>query len=357
MMYKVLLIAMASSIVYFSSTAAAQANPKVGVISGMSGAAAKWNRFQNMGVELAKEELGAEGYPIDLIYEDSATEAPKAIAAFNKLVQFNKVDAILADDFGFVIAPLLPLLERSKTFLVALSLPHDRYCKQGRGYFYSGTSQFTKTKAAFEKFYELNPSVKKVALVIYDDPEWGNTYRDIWKAIAAERSVEVVDEFLSAEFTPDFKSALTKILAKKPDAVFVAHEPQSFLKALRQLNYQGLVVSANNVFEVLADTETLPALLEGVYVVDPKISSEFRDKFRARFKQYPILEAYAGYEGLRSIAAALKANPEKPQVGMREVTYPGVAGQIDYSVESCAGNHSSWALYRFRDGVPVYVSE
>ena len=42
----------------------AQADPiklRVGVISGLTGAAAKWCTFQNMGMQLAQEELQHEG--------------------------------------------------------------------------------------------------------------------------------------------------------------------------------------------------------------------------------------------------------------------------------------------------------
>lgn len=350
MIYRYIFILFALAVIMPVASLRADSKLKIGVISGLSGAAAKWNRYQNMGIQLAQEELEKAGYPVEVVYEDSATKGPKVISAYNKLFDFDKVDAVIANDFGYVVAPLLPLVKKQKRFLVALSLPHERYCNEAPGYFFSATSQFSKTPAAFDKFFELNPRVKRIALFVFDDPEWGNSYMKIWKSNARSRGIEVVDTFLSADLTPDFKTPLAKALPKKPDAIFLAHEPESFLKAARQLGYKGHIVSANHIFEMMADSLLPRKELEGVYVVDPKILPEFRAKFLKRFGRKPILEAYAGYEGLRAVSKAFKFNPQKPQEGMRSVAYQGVAGQIDFTGDSCAGNLSRWGLFRFEGG-------
>lgn len=171
-------------------------------------------------------------------------------------------------------APLLPIVNREKQFLLALSLSQERYCNQARGYFYSGSSQFHKTKAAFDSFFIKNPQVKRVAFIVFDDPEWGNSYREIWEEIALARKVEVIDTL-------------------------------------------------------------------------------FKEKFQRRFNRYPILEAYSGYEAMRSVVFALKRQRKAPHEAMRDVVYQGVAGPIDYSGTSCAGNQSDWGLFQIRGGIPI----
>lgn len=323
-------------------------SPKIGVLSGLSGAAAKWNRYQNMGITLAQEELRTQGFPITLVFEDSKTEAPRAISAFNKLLDFDKVDAILANDFGFVIAPLLPLVQQKKVFMLAISLPHERYCNQARGYLFSGSSQFVLSRDAFDTFYAVHPNIKRIGIIAFDDPEWGNTYRSIWRELAGKHGATIVDEFVTGELTPDFKTALARMLPKEPEAIFIAHEPESFFKAARQLRYSGHVITANNVFEMLADGSNARPELDGVYVVDPVISSEFSQKFKKRFGLDPILEAYSGYEALHALAKAFQADPKNAAQGMRSVAYEGVAGPIDYTGQSCAGNQARWGLFQFQ---------
>lgn len=325
---------------------------KIGVISGLGGIAAKWNRFQNMGIELAQEELKAAGEQVELIFEDSATQGARAISAYNKLFDFDKVDAVIIDDFGFVAQPLLPLVKRSGNFLYAVSLPHDRYCAEGGPTFFSGTSQFSFSRPAFEQYFKQHPHIKRIALTIFDDPEWGNTYKAIWEELAKTYGVEIVDVFITDEFGPDFAPPIARFIQRKADAIFVAHEPERFFKAVRQLKFKGDIVYANCVLEMLADKETRPEI-EGVYTVDPQISEEFRERFLARFKRPPILEAYAGYEAVRATFAAFKNNRQHPEQGMKQVNYVGVAGVMDFTAKSCAGNQAQWALYRFQNGKQV----
>ena len=149
---------------------------RVGVISGLTGAAAPWGAFQNKGMILAQEELKSEGVSIELIFEDSQTSGPKAITAYNKLIQLDKVDAVIADDFGLVVAPLLPLVERRTSPLVATSLPQQRYCDVAPKQFFSMSSQIIYSRAAYDRFFELHPEIKRIGVVAFDDPEWGNAY-------------------------------------------------------------------------------------------------------------------------------------------------------------------------------------
>jgi ABC-type branched-subunit amino acid transport system substrate-binding protein len=323
---------------------------KVGILSGLSGAAAKWNRFQNMGIELAKEEINSTGeVKIEIVYQDSQTNATRAITAFDKLVELDKVSLVIANDFGFVVAPLIAKSDNKKLPLIAISLPHSRYCDQSSGYLFSISSQFSRTRESFDHFFDLNPTAKSLALVAFDDPEWGHTYLKVWREIAERIGLQIVDTFLSAELVPDFRSALTKMFAKKPDVLFVAHEPESFTKTAIQLGYKGKIVFANNVLEMLADAPSGRGELDGIYTVDPKISPEFREKFRARFHVEPILEAYAGYEAMQTAYKGWQSNRSDIARGIRTVKYQGVAGQIDFTGTSCVGNFAQWGLYRFEN--------
>jgi len=310
---------------FFTVTAFAETAPdktkhlKIGVLSGLSGAAAKWNRFQNMGITLAKEDLRSKGWEIDLVFEDSKSLGAQAVAAFDKLIDLDRVDAIIADDFGFIVAPLVPRLGQRKKLLVAISLPHDRYCSESSGYFFSLSSQFTHSRKAFERFFEVQPNVKRIALIAFDDPEWGGPHLELWQELAKQRGIEVVDIFKSGDLLPDYRSALTRSLSKRPDAIFIAHEPETFFKAKAQLRYAGFVVSANNILEMLADSPAPRTELEGVYVADIGITPDFRSRFVARFGVEPILEAYAGYESLLAVTKAYENNPTEPQLGMKKI--------------------------------------
>lgn len=326
---------------------------RIGVISGLTGAAAKWCTFQNMGMQLAQEELQQEGFSIELIIEDSQTVASKAIGVFHKLTELDRVDAIIANDFGFIIMPLLPLAEKQKRTLVSLWLPFEAYCKKAPNSFFSAASQHPRSRPAFERFFELHPEIHKVGLVVFDDPEWGKTYLAMWQDIAASRGIAVVDTFETNEWQPDYKTMLTRMLPKKPDAILFAHEPEGMIKAARQLGFTKPIVATNNLLEMIANTDSVRPDLEGVYWVDASISDEFSHKFRKRFMRAPILEAYTGYEAVRMLAKAAALNRDDLAAGMRKVAYQGVAGRIDFTQGNCVGNNAGWGLFRFVGGERV----
>lgn len=341
------------TLLILSTTSMAETPLKIGVISGLSGIATKWNHYQNNGVRLAQEELQASGVPVEIIFEDSQTTGSKAVTAFNKLVDVDKVDAVFADDFGFAVAPVIPLAQRRKKLLVTNSLPQDEYCKQSKGYFFSVASQFASLPEAYDRFFAKHPEIKRAAMFIFDDPEWGHTYQKIWSDLAQKHGVTITDSFVAFEGTPEFRTMLAKALSHKPDLLMLAHEPITFSKAVAGSGFTGPILAANNYLEVLSGNENVGDVIKQVILADPIISPEFTKAYEARFHEPPILEAYSGYEGIRLIVKALQANPSHPEVAIRAMKYQGVGGTIDFTSPSCAGNMTKWGLFRIKSGALV----
>jgi ABC-type branched-subunit amino acid transport system substrate-binding protein len=324
---------------------ASSSAPKVGVILGLTGAGAKWSKYQRLGLELAAEELKAEGTPVELYIEDSQTAPSGAVSSFQKLLSLNHVDAVMGDIFALVTEPLIPLSAQNSTLLVTPSM-QEQACVPSNPFFFSSASKIPRSKVGWEALFASQSKLKRIALVYFEDPGWGFMYRDVWRTLAKEHGVTVVDEYTSNDYVPDFKSIFPRLLAKNPDGIFIAHEPEGSMKALRQLGYKGVVAYANNVLEVMAGKDSPPAAFDGVYFVDVATSEDFSSRFQKKWGELPILEAHSSYETLRTISKAVRSNPKNPALGMKHVRYEGVAGPLDYSI-SCAGNGSNWRLMRF----------
>jgi branched-chain amino acid transport system substrate-binding protein len=334
-----------SLIFAFPSPTLADPPIKIGVISGLSGLATKWNHYQNNGVRLAQEELNASGTRVEIVFEDSQTTGSKAVTAFNKLVDIDKVDAVFADDFGFAVAPVIPVAQRKKKLFVANSLSQDEYCKQSKGYFFSLASQLVYLPDTYEQFFLKHPEIKRAAMFVFDDPEWGHTYQRIWSELAKKHGITITDSFVLLDATPDFRTMLAKALAKKPDLLLLAHEPITFSKAAAGAGFTGPILAANNYLEVLDGNEKVGDIIKRVVIADPMVSPDFRKAYETRFKEPAILEAYTGYEGIKLIARALKENRAHPEVALRGMKYEGVGGEIDFTTPSCAGNFTRWGLF------------
>ena len=57
------------------------------------------------------------------------------------------------------------------------------------------------------------------------------------------------------------------------------------------------------------------------------------------------------------MAQAFRNNRKDPAQGMRKVNYQGVAGKMDFTQSSCAGNWAEWGLFQFKAGELVYLGE
>lgn len=325
---------------------------RVGVSFGFTGPADRWSKFQRMGIEIALEDLKTEGINVDIVYEDSESQPKKSVTNFSKLTTINKVNGIVGDIFSFVTEPLIPLADKQRVLLVSPATP-ESFCSKSGGFFFSTATQVSLASEGYGYFLDAHPNIRKVALVYFQDPGWGYQYRDGWRKLLNDRGIKIVGEFESSEFFPDFKSAILKLLKDKPDAFFIAHQPDSFIAASKQLRFNGELVFANNILEVPASGKSIDSLT-GIYFVDTLASAEFADRFQKRFGLTPLLEPYNGYEALRSAVKAIIQNPIAPQEALRQMSYEGISGTLDFT-KSCAGNQSRWHLKQFHDGKIVVV--
>ena len=320
---------------------------KLGVILGFSGPASFWSDYQRMGIELALEELQREGEPIKVIWEDSKSTPVGAVSAFRKLADADRVAVVVGDIFGFVTQSLVPLAVQTKIPIVTPALPKSA-CHAGSGFVFTLASQISESFDAFRKMLR-KLSVAKVALVTFDDPDWGHLYREVWLRVCKELQITVTDDVVVPEMTPDFKAIFPKIVANRPDAILFAHEPLSARKALQGTGFKGHFISANAVLEVLASETADKRLVDGVYLVDPIMRADFVARFEKRFGKYPILEAHASYEAIRVVAAARRMGDLDLQQALLRVKSEGVAGALDLS-DPCRGRVGAWAIKQIRAG-------
>lgn len=102
---------------------------KIGVILGLTGAANVWSENARMGLEMARNEInasgGVKGQKIELLFEDSKTEAAQSVAAYHKLVNIDKVKIIVGDIWAHLTNALVPLTEANRVILITPTVPDD----------------------------------------------------------------------------------------------------------------------------------------------------------------------------------------------------------------------------------------
>lgn len=325
---------------------------RVGVIFGFSGAASFWSQYQRMGIELAVEELRAQGKHIEIIWEDSQTTPVGAVNAFRKLADVDKVDVIVGDIFAFLTEPLVQMAVNTRVPLISPALT-TQACERGAGWTFTVASQIPSSDQAFWTLFD-HLGLRSAALVTFDDPTWGQQYRTVWKKVLTDLKIEIKEDIVLPEMVVDFKTILPRIVHKAPDAILFAHEPRSALKALRATGYRGDFISTNALFEIVASDSKDKALIEGLYVVDAVMTERFKRAFRNKHGNAAVLEAHASYEAIRAINRAAEISMSPFVEALRNVKLLGVAGDIDFSTP-CRGRVGNWMPMRVKDGEALEI--
>jgi branched-chain amino acid transport system substrate-binding protein len=254
--------------------ALAQGGPiKIGTLTPLTGAGGPYGPVMVKAAKAVVDQVNAAGgvlgRKVELVSEDDQTSPEAGVRAARKLIDVDKVSAILGTWASAVTTAVAPLCWESKTFLATTSgadsitqLPHQGYLirtqpnttLQGRKFgeftvaqgakrvfFLAPQTPFTKSQFDF-----ITESVKKgggeTALLIYDDKK------------------------------PAYRSEIDEMLRFKPDAViFGGYTPDTtvLLKDLFRSGYSGLKVAFGYAVNQKL-VESVPAeVVEKTYTISP----------------------------------------------------------------------------------------
>ncbi len=323
---------------------------RVGGIVSLTGPAAGWGEMARFGWELAIEEAnaagGVTGRKVELMLEDSRTNPTGSVSAYKKLVSVDRVDATLGDVWDFLTSPLIALSRSSKVLLVSTII--DQSTHERSPYFFTTGPRIASAHDAVDRFFELNPELKTAAILSWDN-DWGHAYERVWSEAAQKAGVTIVSVQRSLDMGTDWRAEVAKISVKRPDAVIFGYQADRILKRLRELGLHPKILTTSNVVEELKLKSVSEELSEGIYYTDWTPSDAFVTRFESRFKKAPMLNAVEGYEAARSLLKAFALDPNRPEVGMLKVIYPGESGRVDFSTGP-NGNYSEAHLHVVKRG-------
>lgn len=97
----------------------------IGIVTDLTGPGSYWGQSTQVGAEMAKKDLKAEGYDVELIYEDYQLDSAKALTSAKKLVEVDKVDGLYAEfnPATYSITPYLKSLNDSNILFIYDAAP------------------------------------------------------------------------------------------------------------------------------------------------------------------------------------------------------------------------------------------
>lgn len=318
MKFRVLGIVLASAAWLQVAPAALAADIKIGVAGPFTGANAPFGEQLWRGAEMAVKDInaagGVDGRKIILVKGDDACEPKQAVSVANRLVDKDKVDAVVGHFCSSSTMPATEVYAEADVLAItpASTNPSVTERKLPNVLRTCGRDDQQGTVAA--DFIAKTLQAKKVA-IIHDKDTYGQGLADATKARLGTLGIkEVLYEGLTRG-EKDFNALVTKIKATGADAVYFGGLHSEAGPLIRQMREQGLksaFISGDGIVSnELVSTAGGNKFVESVYMTfgaDPRKIGEGKalvERFRKE-KYEPEGYTLYSYATVQSIVAAIK---------------------------------------------------
>ncbi|MES2215991.1 MAG: ABC transporter substrate-binding protein [Patescibacteria group bacterium] len=318
---------------------------KIGIVAPLTGGASIYGVNLAKGAELALADLKDTKNTYRLVIEDDGTNPANAASAAQKLINIDKVQAIISvtSGTGNAVKPLA----------ASASIPHICICNDT----HVADSKFNFTnvvlppdEAALWLDEAAKQGIKKVAFIGQNQPGINILLENI-KKLAPEKGIELVYEDTIEPTVKDFSTNIAKARATKPDQILVVFFPPQIdiigqqLKNLKVTNFSGMATFALSATPELFNDKWYTDAKEA----DPAFSARFAQTFPGvRFNGRVAPYAYDSFNML--VNGLEKGNA--PQYLIDLTTYNGKVGMI--TKEKGAGVFkSALSIWTIKDGKPV----
>lgn len=247
----ILFIASLAAIFSWSSSRAGKpsdAKTRIGVLMPLSGPVAEPGKKCLKGIELAVSQFDKlhPDHTVTLIVEDSKAEPPFALSAVQKLINVDKVPAIIGDLTSSVSMSVAPVTEKAQVILLSPGASHPKFIGVGSHTFRIWVSD-NYDGEVMAGYLSQDRKLKRGA-VLYVNNDYGVGLAGVFKERFQQRGGQVAFYEGYAVGTTDFRTIIAKLSAvpglefiylpgnPKENAFFVQQAQELPLKTLLAAN-------------------------------------------------------------------------------------------------------------------------
>src|SRR3989338_3191373 len=214
---------------------------KIGFVGHLTGELANMGENTKAAVEIAVEEVNAAGgvlgKNIEVVYEDDVCTGATGANAVSKLINTDKVVAVLGGLCSGATLGEAPISEAAKVVQLSYCSTNPTISQAGDYIFRDVPSDLFQAKYAAE--YLMKTGKTKVALLTIKN-DWGDGLNKAFtNAFAAAGGTIVATESFNPD-AKDFRTLFTQIKAKNPDAVYFASYTDRTIAGIKQARELGI---------------------------------------------------------------------------------------------------------------------
>ena len=299
----------------------------IGSIQDLSGPVVALGKPIYNGMMLRAEQLnaagGIHGRKLKVVVEDSGYDPKKAVLAAQKLLNQDRIFAMVGSLGTPVSLATLPLvIEKGVPHLFPITAHTGNFEPVHKLKFSLSNPYPNTTRIGIQEMLKMK-GYKRVA-ILYQDDEYGMDVVRGAEAALKAMGLSLVERTSYKRGATDFSSQMQKLKAANPDLIIlgtIVRETIGAMAAARQLGYAGDFLGSEAAYQPMVAKAGGKAV-EGLYAVstvatpyrddpgNPKALNDWMDQYKERFKEDPDLYSVYGSMLVDIVAkAAEKAGP------------------------------------------------
>lgn len=334
-----------------------------GTILPLSGEVANWGHDSSNGIELALDQANSRSskYDFHVVYEDSKGQAAQAVAAAHKLININKVLAIIGDNVSGPTIAIVSIAAAAKVPVISPSASSPKLSGMSKFFFRVYPSD-TAEGGFMAKIAASTLKLKKIA-ILYINNDFGVGLRDVFSQRFSALGGEITSALGYDVDETDFRPYLTRIKEQSPDGVYLAGYFKDAGAILRQAKELGLKVqflgsTTDEDPQLIAIAGDAANGLVYPYSTgyDPNSANlkvvEFNTAFRKKFGRAPGVATALGYDSAELLIAAVEQKGPS-NLAIRDFlsatkNYQGITGTMTF--DEAGDVHKPILLKTVKDG-------
>jgi branched-chain amino acid transport system substrate-binding protein len=321
----------------------------IGGVAPLTGEAATFGVSTKNGYDLAVAEWNAKGgvlgKQVKLVFADDKGDPAEGATVFTKLIEQDKACAIVGTVMSKVSLAGAPICQAAKIPMIATASTNPKVTGVGNFIFRACfIDPFQGTVGAKFAFDDLK--AKKAACLFDVGNDYTKGLSEFFKTKFTALGGEVVGFEGHATGTSDFKAQLTKVLAAKPDVLYVSDyysDVAIIAKQARELGFKGPMVGGDG-WDSPKLVEIAGPAIEGCYFTNhyakedkSPIVQEFVKKYTDKYKASPDALAALAYDAtnimLDAINRAGSTDGTAIQGALVKTDLKVVTGQVKFDAD------------------------
>ena len=294
--------------------AAAQQPPiKIGAILPLTGSGASYGVWMKGGTEIAAEEINASGgilgSKLEVIYEDHAADASKAVNAMQRLVEVEKVPFTLTS-YSAISLAIQPIGVQHQVVMMNGGGQSDNLAN--KDYLYNNIPLISNEVGVLCDWLTKEKKLRSAVMIVANDEAGRNSAKFFRERFAADGGAVLAEELVALDAN-DFRAPLAKLKAAGGDLLFISSYGRNVAIIADQARELGIKAQMAATSWVLIPEVLRSAGAQGMLVtrLPYDANSPFARKFKERYNTDAGFFAVQYYSATKIFATAAKAAIQK----------------------------------------------